>query len=169
MLGTLASFVHGSAFPVAMFIFGDITNAFINREVTDSLNATVDCNAVFDYMLPDSNITLFNATLQDVLALTVGGDVRCLTDDLFRAEINRLVFIFIGIAVGAFLFGMVQTWFFRLTAERQVFKIRLQYYRAVLRQELAWFDLNPTGSISDHLSRYDKLLSPRQAHNPVNR
>lgn len=85
--------------------------------------------------------------------MTAGSDVVCLTDDLFIAEINTLVYTFIGIAMGAFLFATFQIWFFRLAAERQVYKIRMAYYRAVLQQEQGWFDLIATGTLSSHLTR----------------
>jgi ABC-type multidrug transport system fused ATPase/permease subunit len=146
-----------------MYIFGDITNAFVNREATASFltnsllqdlsfdpaaNVTPDCNTIYFY-----NDSSTGSSLQELLSQTAGAEVTCLTNDLFIAEMNRLVYIFIGIAAGAFLFGMLQVWFFRLAAERQVFKIRVEYYRAVLRQEQGWFDLNATGTISNHLSK----------------
>jgi ABC-type multidrug transport system fused ATPase/permease subunit len=176
----MAAFLHGSAFPVAMYIFGDITNAFVNREATASLtdafltnsftiggqtilpcqqdlsfpaaNITPDCNTTYFYNDSSTGMCL-SFSLQELLSQTAGAEVTCLTNDLFIAEMNRLVYIFIGIAAGAFLFGMLQVWFFRLAAERQVFKIRVEYYRAVLRQEQGWFDLNATGTISNHLSK----------------
>ena len=178
VVGTLASFLHGAAFPVAMFIFGDITNAFINHAITNAelsiapcpldnngsntltilnftsfINMSIDCSRRYTFIDPITNLACTNFLYQDVLTLVVGADTTCLTDQLFIAEINRLVYIFIGIAVCAFFMGMIQTWFFKLPAEHQIHKIRLGYYNSILRQEQAWFDLNDVGNVASHLSR----------------
>ena len=179
VVAALASFLNGSAFPAAMFIFGDITNAFINQQFTsaplpvapcpldDSLGGnntliiqnftsfigTADCYKLYTYVDPISGLSCTNFTYGDVLSLIVGSDTTCLTDQLFTAEINRLIFIFIVIAVSAFVMGFIQTWFFKLPAERQVFKIRHKYYSSILRQEQAWFDLHHTGTLISHLSQ----------------
>lgn len=165
MVGLVAGFLHGSAFPVAMFIFGDITNAFIDREATaaifstiggapcpiDPTNITRSCDIFFPF--PDSSGLCALFSINQLLSAVAGANVTCLTDDLFIDEVNRLVYIFIGIAVGAFVFATFQNWSFRLAAERQVYKIRMSYYRAVLQQEQGWFDLNSTGTLSNHLTR----------------
>lgn len=179
LLGVVSAFLHGACFPVAMFVFGDITNAFINREATHSslgpvlcpldppqsgtllipdfsgtFNATPpDCAATYSFVNPITNGSCSDFTLQDVFTLTLSTQYECLTNDLFIDEVNRLVYIFIGIAAAAFLLGLLQIWFFRLAAERQVFKIRTHYYRALLSQELAWFEETPAGTINSYLSR----------------
>ena len=112
-----------------------------------------DCSAVFNYVEPVTGATCSDFTLQDVLSVTIGS-AECLSNDLFIDEMNTLVYIFIGIAVAAFLFGTLQIWLFRLATEKQVYKIRLTYYEALLQQELAWFEIHPAGTITSYLSRY---------------
>ena len=173
VLGTIAAFLHGAAFPIAMFIFGDITNAFLNREATQeillcspddpqlgpllitnsSFFGTRSCSAVYTYSDITTGATCSNFTLLDSLQLVVGSSASCLTNDLFINEIDTLIYIFIGIACGAFLFALLQTSLFRIPAERQVLKIRLHYYSAALKQDLGWFDVNALGKTSSNLSR----------------
>uniref|UniRef100_A0A1X7TB27 ABC transmembrane type-1 domain-containing protein n=1 Tax=Amphimedon queenslandica TaxID=400682 RepID=A0A1X7TB27_AMPQE len=40
----------------------------------------------------------------------------------------------------------------QLACERQVYKIRLAYYRAVLHQDIGWFDLNASGELTSRLN-----------------
>ena len=147
MLGAVAAVLHGSGFPIAMLIFGKLTNAFINREATASLVEAVaapctpdsqtsdtllisnftafigdpSCTDVYSYTDVGTNATCSDFTLQDILFLVTGSEkVECLTNDLFIDEVNSLVYIFIGLGLGAFLLGFIQTWFFRLAGEKQV-------------------------------------------------
>ena len=171
LLGTISAVAHGTAFPGAMLVFGDITNAFVNHEASRTLandnsvsltlqNSTVvainfqnltggnvDCSV--SYTIEDLQLSF---TLGDVLTMIFGNEARCLDDDAFISDINRFIYIFLGIAGGAFLAGWVQVWLFQMTAERQVRRIRLSYYRAILRQDISWFDVNSSGELSNRLT-----------------
>ena len=140
-----------------MVIFGDITNAFVNHEASGDLvslqtpldfrnitGGVVDCGATYTFGT--------NFTLEEALHQYISNDTSCLDDDSFIAEINRLVFIFLGIAGGALLAAFIQYSLFQMAAERQVHKIRLLFYRSILRQEIGWFDTNPGGELTSRLS-----------------
>ncbi len=145
LLGSVAGVLNGSAFPIAMFIFGRITNAFINRELTAALvvqdvafctqdppesgiitilNFTgfigdPDCSDVYSYT-DLTGATCSNFSLQSILSLASGSRTECLTNDLFIDEMNLQVYSLLGVTLGAFIFGFFQTLFFNLAAERQV-------------------------------------------------
>ena len=140
-----------------MVIFGDITNAFVNHEASRNLvslqtplnfrnitGGVVDCSATYTFIA--------NFTLEEALQMYISNDTSCLDDVSFIAEINRLVYIFLGIAGGALLAGFFQILLFQMAAERQVHKIRLQFYRSILQQEIGWFDANPSGELNSRLS-----------------
>ncbi len=78
---------------------------------------------------------------------------ECLIGDDFIRDINTTVFIFVAIAATVMIAGIVQVATFQWSSERQVHKIRLRYYRAIMRQDIAWFDANPTGELVSRLSR----------------
>lgn len=62
---------------------------------------------------------------------------------------------------GCVLFiGYGQVTFWLMTSHRQTFKIRESLLRAVLRQEIGWFDTNATGQINGRLSEYVICTSP---------
>ena len=164
LLGTLSAIAHGVAFPGGMLVFGDITNAFVNHAASitlandvsvsvsgsvqvDFANLTggiVDCSASY-------SIAGMSLTLGEVLALIFGTQTRCLDDSAFISDVNTSVYIFLGIAGGAFFAGWLQVWLFQTAAERQARKIRLKYYRSVLRQDIGWFDVNSSGELSSRL------------------
>ena len=58
--------------------------------------------------------------------------------------------------MGVFLASYIQVFFYQTACERQLYKIRLYYYRAILRQDIGWFDSNPSGELASRLSE----LSP---------
>lgn len=85
-------------------------------------------------------------------------NARCYSDETFiygRGGVDGvlwMVYLFLLIGVIVFLLGMIQVSLIQLACERQVHKIRLAYYKAVLRQDVGWFDLNPSGELSSRLN-----------------
>ena len=47
--------------------------------------------------------------------------------------------------------------FYQTACERQLYKIRLNYYRAILRQDIGWFDGNPSGELASRLSELSNM------------
>jgi len=170
-IGAIAALAHGTALPLLMFVFGDLTNSFINIAVSQGLvtplnNGTLNCSAninpifigqpaeaVFNYTLTcDANSTITASTTYDTLLPLCGQRIDCLDFEEFNTQVNFQVIYFVVIAVSVFLVANLQISFFQLACERQVHKIRLLYYRAILRQEIGWFDANPSGELASRLS-----------------
>ena len=84
--------------------------------------------------------------------MSCGQQSECLDNESFINIINIQVFAFVGIAVAVFILANIQIGCFQLACERQVHKIRLIYYRAILRQEVGWFDANPSGELASRLT-----------------
>ena len=149
LIGTVASIAHGAGLPLLMLFFGNLTNLFIFEAVssnvvqnlTATFNVTVDCDTV----LPGGT------TVQDIIDQAFNGTM-CILGDTFLAEINNIVYIFIGIAAAVWIAAYAQIGFFQASAERQVQKIRLRYYKAILKQDVAWFDENPSGELSNRIA-----------------
>ncbi len=85
---------------------------------------------------------------------TVFQDLRseCLDEDGFIRGINTFVYVFVGIAVGVFTFAYLEISLFQTACERQVKKIRLAFYQAIVRQEVGWFDANPSGELTSRIA-----------------
>ncbi|KAM6411604.1 ATP-dependent translocase ABCB1-like isoform 2-T7 [Pluvialis apricaria] len=115
ILGTLLAIAHGSSLPVAMIIFGDVTDSFVNF---GDANFTV-------------NSSLFLGKLEE--------------------EMTRYAYYYSAIAAGVLLAAYVQTSFWTLAAGRQIKKIRENFFHAIMRQEIGWFDVNDVGELNTRL------------------
>lgn len=160
LIGTLCAIAHGVALPFLFNYFGDLTNSFITQAISSNIaqnisNLTgmdIDCSSVFNVTF-DSNISLVDATVSTILEnVQQFSSSKCLLGDEFIESINVIVYIMVGISVAVFIVALVQVAGFQWAAERQTHKIRLKYYRAIIRQDIAWFDANPTGELVNRLS-----------------
>lgn len=159
LIGAVAAIAHGIGLPLLMLFFGDLTNSFIQQEISSAValnvsNQTgmdVNCSSVFDYTL--GNFSLPDATITMVIqSFNLQSEFECLLGGEFFSQINITVLAFVGIAVAVFIGTVIQITSFQFAAERQVYKIRLRYYRSIMRQNIAWFDANPTGELVNRLS-----------------
>ena len=178
-LGSILAICHGVALPLLMLAFGDLTNAFINHDISQQLannfsNGTIDCSLPFppfsynltisEFVALTSNTSTLggsfecsyiitpSSTIDDFASNCIQTQARCLTNSEFISVVNVQVFYFLGIAAAVFISAYFQISLFQTACERQVHKIRLFYYRAILRQEIGWFDANPGGELSSRLS-----------------
>ncbi|NXU86045.1 MDR1 protein, partial [Xiphorhynchus elegans] len=122
ILGTLLAIAHGSSLPVAMIIFGEMTDSFV---------ASGDTN------FTGMNSSEMNFT-SDILAK-------------LEEDMTRYAYYYCGIAVGVLLAAYAQTSFWTLTAGRQIKKIREKFFHAIMRQEIGWFDVNDVGELNTRL------------------
>ena len=168
VIGTFTAIGHGVALPLLMLVFGEQIDVFIYQEqsslIATCLNVSRNC---FDpFMLVPVQLPCFNQsenfnvtnfinsslTLDESVRFIFGDSARCLTDSEFTDEIVIFSIYFVAIAVVAFVFGYLEITFFQMACERQVRKIRLEFYRAVLKQNIGWFDNNPSGELASRLN-----------------
>ena len=161
-----------------MLIFGQLTDSFIDQAVslefvsnnTDiasgciatSYNfSTAEATVVAETMVITDGFVNCNAeynfsgtstTLGDLIPECFGRGRKCLGNSQFTDEIEMQCYIYVGIAVAIFFLSGLQSLFFQAVAERQVHLIRRNFYRAILRQDIGWFDKNPSGELSSRLS-----------------
>ena len=153
--GLLAAVLHGAVLPASMFVFGEMINLYVfqnlTAEIWSSLNSLnnitflpnsqdPNCSRIMDY------ISSFNSppALSNV-------QYMCRTESQFFAELLNYVYGFVGLGVGSFLLGFIQVSTFSLAAKLQVHRIRKVLYRAILRQNIAWFDENKPGELNSRL------------------
>jgi ABC-type multidrug transport system fused ATPase/permease subunit len=163
-VGTVMAIVHGVSLPLLMLVFGELINFFIYQEqssaVASCLNISRSCGdenvfvANENFLLPcGANSSSFNdLSLSQSMDLLFRGSTTCLTDGSFIDDVQLHCIYFVIISVVVFAFATVQISFFQLSCERQVRKIRLFFYRAVLKQNIGWFDSNPSGELASRLN-----------------
>lgn len=163
-LGTLAAIAHGAALPGLMFVFGDLTDTYIYHATSRGLaearfggdcSDCVNCSEIIrNETIPGCGVFDVNSTVtfEEVLQSCYSSRINCLDEDDFIDEINDQILIFVGIGVGVFIFGTLQIYLYQVACERQVKKIRQEFYRAILRQEIGWFDATPSGELATRLT-----------------
>ncbi|XP_025081232.1 multidrug resistance protein 1-like [Pomacea canaliculata] len=67
-----------------------------------------------------------------------------------RMTDNSIKLSYIG--AGVFVASIIQIIGWVVASERQVLKIRREFFKAILRQDMAWFDSNPSGELTTRLS-----------------
>ena len=173
VFGTIAAILHGGILPVFTIILGDFIAVFLNQAVTQGLMSvfpannftSFTCNSPFNatyYGMNVSTATMSflncsyeiasNTSYRDVIRDCFSSMNDCLSNDGFISQVDILAFIFIGLGVGVFALGTIQITFFQAACERQVKKIRLAFYAAIMRQEVGWFDANATGELASRLT-----------------
>ncbi|KAM8811461.1 phosphatidylcholine translocator ABCB4-like [Eudromia elegans] len=93
--------------------------------------------------MTDSFVTSANTTLP---ANITSAFLSKLEDDM-----TRYAYYYSGIAAGVLLAAYIQTSFWTLAAGRQIKKIRKQFFHAIMRQEIGWFDVNDVGELNTRL------------------
>jgi len=126
LVGTVAAITHGVAFVLLLVVFG----------------RTLDEFATFSALTICGGNTTANCTNHS--------DAE---DDLIDTINHPIVYQYCMLGVINVLCGWIQVMLFQFAATRQVKKIRVAYFRSILKQEMAWFDLNPTGEINSRLNK----------------
>ncbi|XP_010585594.1 ATP-dependent translocase ABCB1 [Loxodonta africana] len=123
LLGTLAAIIHGAALPLMMLVFGDMTDSFANL---GSLGSTANLSHTANF----SGENMFD----------------------LEKEMTTYAYYYTGIGAGVLVAAYIQVSFWCLAAGRQIYKIRKQFFHAVMRQEVGWFDVHDAGELNNRLT-----------------
>lgn len=89
---------------------------------------------------------------------------NCTSSINIEEELTPFAYYYIGIAAGMAVIVALQMVMWGLTAERQVHRMRLAYFKAILRQDMAWFDTNDSGELNTRLAEYVKFVNIKHLH-----
>ncbi|XP_075683762.1 ATP-dependent translocase ABCB1-like [Rhinoderma darwinii] len=67
-------------------------------------------------------------------------------------KMSTYAYYYTGLGFAVLLAGYIQISFWTLAAGRQIRKIRTNFFHAVLRQEISWFDVNDAGELNTRLT-----------------
>ncbi|KAK7939199.1 hypothetical protein WMY93_002525 [Mugilogobius chulae] len=141
VIGSLCALIHGAAAPLMLLVYGMMTNTFVAYELQTQ-------------ELKDPNKTCTNASIHwtnGTLYLTADNTtISCGLD--IEAELTMFAYYYIGIGAGVLVLSYVQIVFWVSAAARQVQKIRMTYFRKVMRMEIGWFDCNSVGELNTRIS-----------------
>ena len=149
-IGLIAAILHGTTLPLLMVVFGEtadvFSNEFITRDIARAVNESVDnvnCTELY-------NICSNNETTEDC-GFFVENSLCSTKDDLID-DINILVIYYCGYGLVAFICGWLHVSLFQYACERQLHIIRRRFFHSVLKQEIAWFDVNSVGELNSRLN-----------------
>lgn len=127
LVGILSGAGHGVCFLFLFIVFGSSIDEFVAYVASvfcdESLNITVNCT-----------------------------DRSTARDELIDYVNHPIIFYYCLIGAISLTCGWLQVTMFQLAAQRQIKRIRVLFFRAILKQEISWFDLNPTGEINSRLN-----------------
>uniref|UniRef100_A0A8C9I1G0 ATP binding cassette subfamily B member 1 n=1 Tax=Piliocolobus tephrosceles TaxID=591936 RepID=A0A8C9I1G0_9PRIM len=122
VVGTLAAIIHGAGLPLMMLVFGEMTDTFANV-----------------------------GNLGDLLNMT-NRNMTNRSDVNLEESMTRYAYYYSGIGAGVLVAAYIQVSFWCLAAGRQVHKIRKQFFHAIMRQEIGWFDVQDVGELNTRLT-----------------
>ncbi|KAF6034287.1 ABCB1 [Bugula neritina] len=170
-IGSLGAMAHGIAIPCMILVFGDMLDSFLDADAFCK-NCTTTGKPLIDYYNLNANTFKDNLTcdtflrqnpeaqehakdFQDWANISVAFQQEELLKDMTRFAIYYII-IGCGVLVCAYL----EVAFWAIPAKRQARRIRLMFYKATLRQNIGWFDVNPSGELSTRLADdIDKIES----------
>ena len=99
------------------------------------------------------------ACIFDIFEKIGVSELRCISKEvfLFGTSVGNgilwQIYQMLILSAYAFIMGFVQIWLVERASERHTHAIRLLYYRAILRQDIGWFDLNSSGELNSRMSK----------------
>ncbi|KAK6165549.1 hypothetical protein SNE40_022457 [Patella caerulea] len=161
LIGCFVAMLHGAAYPALIYVYGDSIDVFISTGIFE----TFIKSDVVSGFLGTVNLTVESVLKEppllkshcEYLSNLTDGNYTCdaiqpqLTNQLLDQMFTYTIYyIIIGCAV--IVLGYLQITVWMTSAERQAHRIRLEFFRNVMRQEIGWFDTNDTGEVNSRLA-----------------
>lgn len=129
LVGTIAAGVNGAALPLVMVVFGGMIGKFVDFEAE---RLTLIANNITN---PDPNLP---AELDEI-------------NQQLLSEALRFFLYYIGLGALALTAGYFQFSSWMWLGERVAKKVRLDYFFALLSQDIAWYDDHQTGDLTTRI------------------
>ncbi|PIO70844.1 ABC transporter, ATP-binding protein [Teladorsagia circumcincta] len=123
--GTLASFIHGAGFSVLGIVLGGMTTVFLRAQNSEFVLGTV---------------------IRDPKGLPG------ISKEDFDDQVTMYCFYYLGLGFAMFATSYIQIVCWETFAERITHKLRQIYLKAILRQQISWFDAQQTGNLTARLT-----------------
>ena len=145
LLGTVMAVAAGVARPGHILLFGQVINQFVYYDL--AINSATLPNSTANqtgYFCSESS------SGQDITAnlLLFMSD----PDATLLREIGLFCLYYIGIGGGVFITVYLATVLWNISAYRQTRRMRMAFYRSILRQEIGWFDVTGANELSTRLT-----------------
>uniref|UniRef100_H2ZR92 Bile salt export pump n=1 Tax=Ciona savignyi TaxID=51511 RepID=H2ZR92_CIOSA len=151
-IGTISAAVHGASLPVMFIFFGDMTNTFVD------FGSFSECN--FSYVLCMELGVIPNNTTPAYVFLRIFFLNRIIIEWVellknaqdIQGQMAQYSLYYTYLAIGIIFFASAQVCCWMMQAVRQVRKIRILFFKSILRQDISFFDLNSAGELNTRLA-----------------
>lgn len=130
----------------------DPNQGLIEINVQNLTGEIVNCSEVYTHTLHSPFPQEFHFTIGDLVRSATVSNAVCYDDNGFINYVNNLIIGLLAVIVAVAVLGAFQMLIYHLTSEHQMRKMRLNYFRSILRQERKWHDMHTQGELSLHLS-----------------
>ena len=149
----------GTALPGHMLLFGDVIDLFIAHDIAlQFLNATSALNSSMEMLNATNAIGgimtgyFCNVTESSTSARLAEFLNSSDPGGLLQSEIGIFALYYVGLASGLLIASFIATLFWNLSAYRQTRRLRQAFFQAIMKQEIGWFDVNPSAQLNSRLS-----------------
>ncbi|KAK2184056.1 hypothetical protein NP493_285g02000 [Ridgeia piscesae] len=157
IVGTVGAILHGAFYILSNVVLGLQMDAFLiyekgNRYLLDFPDVWKRYDVtIHDLWENKSMIDLIGVmeNRTDISSSHISAD---LNPDIFFDEMKLYTYWYVGMAGGVMIFAFCQVSLWAVAAERQVRRIRIHFLRAVLRQDIGWYDRLGSGELNTRLS-----------------
>ena len=145
-MGTIMAVAAGWPLPLNAVLFGHMVDFYIAYDLSVQLsnNANATDTTTTEYFCTATE-TSTSAKLNEFLNSTDAGS-------LLMSKTGLVSLCFVGLGTGMLIASFFSTLFWDLSAYRQTHRLRKAFFEAIMRQEIGWFDVNPSTQLSSRLS-----------------
>ena len=164
-IGILMAIASGLALPGHMLMFGEVIDLFISYDISLTIRSQLNNSGI-----NNSNIAqLFSMDLFGVNSSTYfcnlsetqqenSNIITLLTASNSGAELQYRIGLYsiyyVAMATAVLITSFLGTSLMNLSAYRQTKRMRSAFFRSVLKQDIGWFDVNPSAELNNRLSEY---------------
>ena len=148
----------GLALPAHIILIGRVLNVFIDHSIVTINNLQFPSNVSCENSLSPSLLANLTSTTKISFCSmdsTTGASGRlefvCNPDATLWAKMGLFSVYYVAIGTGMFIAVYLSMLFWKLSALKQVRKMRKALYHSILHQDINWFDTVDAGDISTRL------------------
>ena len=136
----------GLAICAHCLLLGYLADSFIGHDISlQILNTANASNTTMTEYFCSTTESPTSAKLDEFLSSSDPGS-------LLLSEMGLLALSYVGLAAGVLIVSFISPFFWNLSAYRQTRRLRQVFFLAIMRQEIGWFDVNPSTQLNSHLS-----------------
>ena len=164
-MAILLSVITGTLIPLESVIIGQFFNIFISYNAASQLptsfidgNITCTTNTAQQILNSLANISdqIFCDATREGNVINSASNFVCDPDQTLTEQTTTLSLYFVYLGVGTFVLMFLDDAIWAISALRQTKRLRLEYYRAILRHNISWFETNDVSRLGPEFLKYVK-------------